>query len=300
MLTTDHLWAILLAAGDGVRVRSHTIDRQGQSVPKQYFAHDGCHSMLRWAVNRAAQRVSKRQIVAVVARQHQRWWDKELPDLAPENILVQPRNKGTAAGLLFPLLDILYRDPQAKILVLPSDHHVDDEARLSLVIGDAIQAIEDTPEKVVLVGMTPEDPDTDYGWIVPDGPPKSAIRQVAAFVEKPDRATAQAIMDQGGLLNSLILVAAGRTLLHLYDLAAPDLVGSFISWPGWAQDRVSGLDELYTRLPTYDFSKQLLERSVEALAVIESSTCGWSDLGTPKRLQRYRLGSAADRIRATA
>jgi len=124
MRKSEHLWAILLAAGDGLRVRSFTTDARGASIPKQYCAFDGRHSMLRWAVNRAARLVPKRQIVAVVARQHQRLWQRELSDLAPENLLVQPQNKGTAAGLLLPLLDILRRDPQATILVLPSDHFV--------------------------------------------------------------------------------------------------------------------------------------------------------------------------------
>ena len=292
MRSTEHLWAILLAAGDGVRVRPLTTDSRGESVPKQYCTFDGHQSMLRWAVNRAARLVPKRHIVAVVARQHQRFWQCELSDLAPENLLVQPQNKGTAAGLLLPLLDILRRDPQATILVLPSDHFVADETCLSRIIGDAIGAIRYDPNRVVLVGMTPQEADTEYGWIVPSGPTTATIQHVSAFMEKPDRSTAQMLKNRGALLNSLILVAAGRTLLHLFDRAAPDLVGEFVSWHDRAPGRRPGLDGLYPHLPTYDFSRQLLERSADCLSVIRASPCGWSDLGTPKRLQQYRRRAA--------
>ena len=292
MKSTEHLWAILLAAGDGLRVRRFTTDSRGASVPKQYCAFDGRDSMLRWAVNRAARLVPKRQIVAVVARQHRRFWQRELADLAPENLLVQPQNKGTAAGLLLPLLDILRRDPQATILVLPSDHFVADEVYLSRVIGDAFGAIRRDPNRVVLVGMTPQEADSEYGWIVPSGPTSASIQHVAAFLEKPDSSTAQMLKNRGALLNSLILVAVGRTLLHLFDRATPDLVGEFVSWQDRTPGRRSELDGLYPHLPTYDFSRQLLEQSTDCLSVIRASPCGWSDLGTPRRLQQYR-GRAA-------
>jgi mannose-1-phosphate guanylyltransferase len=300
MHSTEHLWAILLAAGDGVRVRPFTTNARGESVPKQYYAFNGHHSMLRWTVNRAVQLVPQQRIVAVVANKHRRWWRPELSDLEPENILVQPQNRGTAAGLLLPLFEILHRDPQATILVLPSDHYVADEACLAQVIVDAIQAVQGEPDQVVLVGMTPQEADTEYGWIVPSDSTTATIQHVAAFEEKPDRATAQRLKNRGALLNSLILVAVGRTLLHLYDLTAPDLVGEFVAWHDRMTSRRSGLDDLYPHLPTYDFSKQLLERSVGYLSVIRASPCGWSDLGTPGRLQRFRVDNGLESVRATA
>ena len=87
--------------------------------------------MLRWALDRACSAVPKEHVVTVVAEQHRRFWERELSDFPAGNVLVQPRNRGTAAGLLLPLLDLsLHRDAAARVLVLASDHYVEDERTL--------------------------------------------------------------------------------------------------------------------------------------------------------------------------
>ena len=128
---TGQLWAVVLAGGDGRRVSALTRGVAGESVPKQYCAFGSDETLLRGALRRAAAIVRWPRILVVVAERHRRYWSQALADLPQENIIVQPRNRGTAAGILLPVLDIvLHRDRDARVLVLPADHHVGSEAVL--------------------------------------------------------------------------------------------------------------------------------------------------------------------------
>lgn len=288
---SGHLWAIILAAGEGKRLRPITRDESGRSIPKQFCAFDGRESMLRWAVNRAARLVPLDRIVPVVATHHRHWWQRELVDLPRENVVEQPANRGTAPGLLLPLTEVLRRDRLATVVVLPSDHHVADESILHRTVLDAFRTVDVHDERVLLLGMVPRESDSEYGWIVPGGTSEPA-QPVASFVEKPRPEAAARLMDRGGLLNSMIVVTSGAALLRLYDRALPDLVGRFDEWNAGPRGD-STLEKLYDDLPSWDFSRDVLEGRCEDLWVLKVPGCGWSDLGTVRRLDSYRRSHPA-------
>lgn len=283
---TTHLYTIILAAGEGTRVRSLTKNAEGICVPKQFSVVDGQRTMLHLALDRATRLVPRERVVAVVAQEHGSWWRQDLAELPPENVVIQPRNRGTAVGLLLPFLKVLQRDAQAQVLVLPSDHGVENEETLRRAILEALRAVRRNSSQVVLLGAFPREPDTEYGWIVPRGP-LDGIRGVATFIEKPDRETACILMDRGAVLNTLILAAAGRSLLHLYTRHLPGLLGDFLTWRDNAQAADRELGQLYQSLPIYDFSRDVLRLSCENLSVMPVANCGWSDLGTPARLRLF-------------
>jgi mannose-1-phosphate guanylyltransferase len=226
-------------------------------------------------------------IVTVVAAQHRRWWRRELLDLPPENIVAQPANKGTAAGLLLPLTEVMKRDPLATVVVLPSDHHVADEEILKQTILAAFRAVDADDGRVVLLGIAPRECDADYGWIMPSGYP-GTVQRVTTFVEKPAPELAARLMEQGGLLNSMIIAANGATLLRLYARAVPLLLERFVAWRSRAGSERGKLESLYVSLDSCDFSREVLERRCDDLCVLRVPGCGWADLGTPARLGLYR------------
>ena len=321
---TTHLYTIILAAGEGTRVRNLTRNADGVCVPKQFSVVDGHRTMLHWALSRATRLVPKERVVVVVASEHERWWRQDLAGLPPENIVIQPRNRGTAAGLLLPFLEVLQRDPQAQVLVLPSDHHVENEETLQLAILEALTAVHLGRSRVVLLGAFPQEADTEYGWIVPLAPrehvsprlaeaemirkaleekgqllycqPIDRIRGVATFAEKPDKETARTLMDRGAVLNTFILVAAGRSLLHLYTRRLPGLLGEILTWRDKARVPERELEQLYQSLPNHDFSRDVLSPSCAELSVLPVANCGWSDLGTPDRLRLFHRQQASASI----
>ena len=145
---------------------------------------------------------------------------------------------------------------------------------------------------MVLLGVKPERPETGYGWIVPRPGDAGRLRPVASFREKPDAATAAALLSQGGLLNSFILIADGRFLLDLFETALPQLWRCFSTVLDGRIERI--LDRAGPRPPLplgphLDFSKDLLERAADSLWVHPVPACGWLDLGTPDRLTGHLL-----------
>jgi mannose-1-phosphate guanylyltransferase len=282
-------WALVLAAGEGSRLRALTTDPQGKSIPKQFCSLNGGPTLLQLALQRATRVAPWERIATIVAAQHDNWWRTELA-LAPEpNVIVQTHNRGTAIGVLMPLLRILARDPEARIVLLPSDHFVADEEVLARSMREALAEVDRRPENVVLLGIVPDEPDGEFGWIIPSGRGEGGIRRVRRFVEKPSRSVAAELMGQGGVWNSFILAATGKTLLELFDAKLPDAVtelwGAIDLGLGPAP-RPDALAEAYERLDSHDFCRDVLEGCEDRLSVLPVPSCGWSDLGTPDRVVR--------------
>ncbi len=283
-----NVWVAVLAAGDGKRVQSHTLDHRGVPIPKQFWRFDGRRSLLRATLQRAQALSPASRIVPVVAEQHQTWWERELRGIPSSNILVQPENRGTAAGILLPLLHILRRDPGATVVVLPSDHAVRNEKILANALRSAVIAVEKTPDAAVLLGVTPDSPDPEYGWILPRTPDAGAPQGVAAFVEKPSLAAARGLLAGGALWNSFMFAATVRTLVHMFAEIEPELLRSFLDRLAESfTPSAEALRGLYRVLPSRDFSRHVLQRCTSRLRVLPVPACGWLDIGTPARLSSW-------------
>jgi len=282
-----HRWAVLLAAGAGTRVQALTCDEQGRSVPKQFHSWGGTDSMLQWALRRAGAVVPAEQIVTIVARQHRRWWETQLADLPAQNVLVQPSNKGTGAGILLPVLEIQRRDPEAVVAVFPSDHFVANEARLRTAIDEAFLAVAEFPEKVVLIGIEPGEWENGYGWIIPSGPPRR-VQKVDAFVEKPSQDDGMHLMLQGALMNSFMFIGTATAIRDICFRSVSEVTRRLEQWQASTRRNPEDLEAIYQDLPACDFSREVLERSCSSLSVVRADGVDWSDLGTPERIERYR------------
>jgi mannose-1-phosphate guanylyltransferase len=278
-------WVIVLAAGEGRRLSALTRGPEGQSVPKQYcsFGQDRC--MLQWALARALAVAPLENIVPIVAEEHRAFWERELEGTPGGNVVVQPRNRGTAAGILLPLVRILARDPDATVCVLPADHYVENEDTLKYALRAAVLSLESQPDRIVLLGITPEEVDTEYGWILPRAGGGGWTQSVERFVEKPDPTAAMELLLQGALWNSFVFAGRGRTLLRVIGERLPALHAAFLTQRALADD--ASLGGLYEEIPSKDFSRDVLEGSVDWLSLFAVPSCGWSDLGTPSRLGRF-------------
>jgi len=106
MPKTDHTWAIVLAAGDGTRLRSLTRDPIGRPVPKQFCSLFGESTLLQDALRRGLAIASRKRLCTVVAAQHAEWWQDPLWALPAANVIVQPDNRGTALGVLLSVLTV--------------------------------------------------------------------------------------------------------------------------------------------------------------------------------------------------
>jgi mannose-1-phosphate guanylyltransferase len=283
-----HAWALVLAAGDGSRLSRVTAVAGGGHVPKQFCSFCSDRSLLAQTLERAARVVPAERIVVVVAAQHREYWEPELAGRPPGAVVVQPRNRGTANGLLLGGLAIRRRDPAASLLVLPSDHAFEDERRLRLALRRAQLALVRRPEALVLLGIEPDEPDTGYGWIVPGADRDALTTSVDGFVEKPEAARAAQLMAAGALWSSFILALRLQALLELYARRQPGLLRAFEGAlpPGAGRWPEAAVERLYDELPPCDFSRELLQAETGPLRLLRVPPVGWTDLGTPERLRR--------------
>jgi mannose-1-phosphate guanylyltransferase len=278
-------WAVVLAAGEGSRLRCLTTDETGTSVPKQFCSLNGGRSLRHDAMARALALVPRARLTTVVAEQHRRWWRDALQSLPAQNTIVQPRNRGTANGILLPLLTILRRDPFARMAFLPSDHFVRDEATLGGALVEAADQLGERPDALVLLGISPDEADPELGYIVPRRGERAVSVSVDRFVEKPETAVARALIAVGGVWNSFIFVADGNALLALYRRRCPEIVEDMETALAREGGGCTGaLAELYERLPEVDFSRHILQGAERQLRVLAVPPCGWNDLGTPRRV----------------
>jgi mannose-1-phosphate guanylyltransferase len=279
-------WAMVLAAGDGTRLATLTTNERGYTVPKQFCSLNGGPSLLQGALERAQRIVSRERVCAIVGRHHERHWRHDLRLLLPENVIVQPRNRGTANGVLLGLLHILERDRLARIVFLPADHYVHDEAVLADTVRTAARLVSRSWEGATLIGIEPDNIDPELGYIVPGEPvDDNGTRRVAEFVEKPTDAVARALIARGAVWNTFIFCANATTLLAFMRSRLPEVVENMTT--AFARRRqgdegTRALDELYERLPVIDFSRTVVQGGESALRVSTAPACGWTDLGTPR------------------
>jgi mannose-1-phosphate guanylyltransferase len=278
----DHSWALVLAAGDGTRLRQLTTTSCGLAVPKQFCSFGGGNSLLHKALERARVITKPERTCAIVAQQHRRWWVDLARTIPDHNIVVQPSNRGTANGILLPLLRILEREPGASLLVLPSDHYVRNESVLAGGLRQAMAQVKARHDRIVLLGFVPEQPDPELGYIVPAEESGHGARRVGQFVEKPSAVDAGALIESGALWNSFIFAANGQTLLQAFAQHCPEVVEQMRTVVEHGAE--AELTELYNRLPSLDFSRDIVQRHVSKLLVIRVPPCRWSDLGTPRRV----------------
>jgi mannose-1-phosphate guanylyltransferase len=294
-----HTWALVLAAGDGTRIAAFTQDASGRVVPKQYWSFGGAASPLRRAIDRAERVVAGDRVAIVVAEQHRPWWEVELAAFAGQNVVIQPENKGTAIGLLLGVTQVLRQDPGARFVVFPSDHFVADEDTLHGALLEAVAAMRLDPRRIVLLGMALHELDPEYGWIVCGPPSDTGVREVFSFREKPDRDTAALLRKRGALVNSFIFAGTGAALLGLFEQTMGDVLRAFRSLAPSENGGQQALRDLYARLPSRDFSREVLEPQTPRLSVVAVPPCGWTDVGTPARLTMLMALSRDERAHAT-
>jgi mannose-1-phosphate guanylyltransferase len=290
-------WAIVLAGGEGSRLRRLTTTQSGVTVPKQFCSLSGGPSLLRQTLERAAALVPRERIVVVVSAAHRAFWREELAELPPQNVVVQPENRGTAPGILLPALRVCREDPAAEVLVLPSDHHVDDEATLRDAFRAALRDLRADPARIVLLGITPDAPDSQYGWIVPGRSLRGDTCAIDLFVEKPPADRAAQLFARGALWSSFLFACRIGSLMEAFELAAPGLLRAFLSESWRLGVPEADLADLYVGLVPTDFSRDVLERVPQRLGVVAVPPCGWSDLGTPDRIASV-IRARTGRLRA--
>lgn len=273
-----NMWSLVLAGGDGTRLRGLTRNVHGAVVPKQFCSLHGGPSLLQEALQRAATVAPMQHVCTVVAAQHRHWWKSMLSYLPDQNVIVQPHNRGTAHGILLPLLKIVERDPEATLVLVPADHYLRNEEIMIDALRGAAEMAHDDPTGIYVLGVEPEEADPELGYILPATTDRSGATPVLKFVEKPTDERARELLRQGALWNSFIMASSAQTLMSLFARNFDSAITAIRTL------EAAELDMAYQHLKSVDFSRDVLQGNEARLKVVAVPACGWTDLGTPQRV----------------
>jgi mannose-1-phosphate guanylyltransferase len=281
-------WAVVLAGGDGTRLKSLTRKIAGDERPKQFCSVLGGATLLEETQRRAALELARERTLYVLNRMHEPYYAPILDHEPAANLVIQPRNAGTAPAILYSLLRIAAVEPDAVVAIFPSDHYISDNRAFMAHIRTALDSAQLRRDLIILLGVEPESPEVEYGWIEPNGSLKGHARVygVRRFWEKPNQMLAQVLQLRGCLWNSFVMVASVRALLEIIESSTPELYRAFACMTSLFGTRVEtrAIDNLYQRVEEVNFSHRVLALRPERLAVLKVTGVRWNDLGEPKRV----------------
>jgi mannose-1-phosphate guanylyltransferase len=284
--------AVILAGGEGIRLSTFTRKIYGYHVPKQFCPLFGGKTLLEETMRRVSLLVPPSRTITVLNRAHKRFYSPLLNSTEHRNLLLQPENRGTAPAILCSLLRLVETGHSGPVAIFPSDHYVSDNFAFMGQVATAIRVVERVPRLTVLLGIAPDGPESDYGWIEPGAPIEvplreaGQVRRIGRFVEKPTADVARELYDRHYLWNSFVLIGNATTLLSLIAGAEPELYRAFEGVRPFFGGAVEAelLRMVFRELPSADFSSRVLARVAEELSVLPVEGVRWSDLGDPRRL----------------
>jgi len=247
-------------------------------------------------LKRGVEHFSRRQHrVAVVTKQHERFYSAQLNELPRRAVIAQPENRGRGVGIATAILMLRDLDPEAIVTAFPCDHHYRDETAFLKVIEAGIAVARSNSDALVLVGAEATYPETEYGWIEPvqalTNGTRLAPARVRQFWEKPTFTTAQNLQRRGCLWNTFVTIGCVSTFIHALCSAASNAMLALS-----AGILENDLDSCYQSIPSIDFSRDVLTAQPVRLLVIRNAASGWTDLGNPNRvfdtLARERIAPA--------
>jgi len=272
-LKSNHLYAVILAGGSGTRFWPLSRRR----TPKQFLEIVGKRSLLQETLGRIKPLIQAPRTFIVANALYRRQLKDQLRSfpLPKKNILLEPEGKNTAPAILWAACRIDRLDPQAVMVVLPSDHLIEHRTQFLKDLQRAVQLAREG--YLVTLGVVPNRPETGFGYLktrwVKDH--RKSILKVEQFTEKPSLKTAQRFLKEKKYLwNSGMFVWKTEAILKAYKEFLPDLYRLLID-----KTDSASVKTIWHRLPTISVDYGILEKSANVVTV-PALGMGWSDLGS--------------------
>jgi mannose-1-phosphate guanylyltransferase/mannose-1-phosphate guanylyltransferase/mannose-6-phosphate isomerase len=276
---------VILSGGSGTRL--WPLSRQDR--PKQLIALGGERTMLQQTALRAADPERFEPSLVVASADHAAQIEAQLREvgLQPASLILEPEGRNTAPAIA---LAALSAGPDDILLVMPSDHLIADLPAFDAALAAALPLARD--DYLVTFGIAADRPETGYGYIRRGEPLGEGAFRVDSFVEKPDLATAQTYLAQGGLdWNGGIFLFRAEAFLDALEALAPTVLSAVrASLAAQREDGMRIWPDLrsFARAPSVSIDVAVMEKA-ERLAVVPVEM-GWSDIGSWEAL--HQLGAS--------
>jgi mannose-1-phosphate guanylyltransferase len=284
------LFPVIMAGGSGTRF--WPLSRTAR--PKQFLPLASSRPLLVDTAARVRGLARPANTFVVCGPAHAKQVKKHLPSL---QVVVEPVARNTAPAIGLACLHVAARDPRGIVAVLPSDHHIRDVPAFRAVLAEAAEVAHGG--QIVTVGIRPDRPDTGFGYlrVGPRLPGAASAARVAAFVEKPDLATAKQYLAAGDYLwNGGIFVFRADVMLQAFGEHMPDLhrglqkIGAALGKKTYA----GVLRQQFARLPAISIDYGVAEKASN-IAVVPGDF-GWSDVGSFAAIPEVRTPDAKGNV----
>jgi len=246
-------------------------------------------TLIERTVQRAASVAPPERILTVIGNGHRVYLNPEVQ--LPGRILEEPANRGTGACVMLPLVYVLAAEPEATVLILPSDHVVLPEDQFSSHLEQAAHLADCLPNRLVVLGAAPTRPQADFGWVEAgpclEGMAELGARSVRKFYEKASDEEAEGFLQRGYFWNTRVMAVKARTLWTIGQQLFPGVMKRFENLLDLLKLIDSGnaspdleklaLRDVYRGLETTNFSRKVLEAPewITLLPVCNVSSSKW-------------------------
>ncbi|MFH1139799.1 MAG: mannose-1-phosphate guanylyltransferase [Pseudomonadota bacterium] len=286
----DHLYVVIMAGGRGARFWPVSTKER----PKQFLPIVGPEPMIVKTFLRVSPLVPIERIFVVAGSSHFQGIKEALPGLPDSNILIEPVGRNTAACIGFAAQVLGSLDPEAVMLVLPADHVIDREDLFRALVIQGLDII-DARDALVTFGITPDRPETGYGYIEVSEPNQqsSPVLSVVSFREKPDLDSAKLYLSEKRFFwNSGMFIWKSRLILQWIERLLPELsrgLNSLVEHFGKASFD-DAIKSIYPSLPSVSIDYGVMEKADGVLVL--PADIGWNDVGAWSTASTYwpRIG----------
>ncbi len=254
--------------------------------PKQFLDILGIgRTLLQQTYDRFIQLMPAEQIFIVSNLEYKELIIEQLPDLPVENILLEPLRRNTAPCIDYANFRIHQKNPDANIVVAPSDHLIVKEAEFLQYVQEGLNFV-DQNNALLTMGIVPSRPETGYGYIqslqekVKDYE-STGLRKVKTFTEKPDLELAKVFMDSGDFYwNAGIFFWSLTSIMEAFDKHLPEIHSLFLEGEGQygTASEAQFIEKTYSSCRNVSIDYGVMEKAENVYVLI--SDFGWSDLGT--------------------
>ncbi len=252
-----------------------------QSLPKQFLDIVGVgKSLIRLTFERFLKLVPEENIFIVTNQQYKDLVLEHLPELTENQVLCEPSRNNTAPCVAYTAFKLNHLNPEATMVVAPSDHIILDEQRFVDIVGKGLGFAAQN-DALLTLGIQPTSPHTGYGYVQFEKDNSEGIHKVVRFTEKPPLEKAQAFLASGDYLwNGGIFIWKAANVLKAFQTHAPEIFN--ILEKGNTHYNSAGeqafIDEYYPTTPSISVDYALMEKADNIYTV--PSSFGWSDLGS--------------------
>ena len=276
-MKNNHRFCVIMCGGIGSRFWPYS----RTDMPKQFLDFLGTgRSLLQMSYDRILPIVPKENIIILSNAQYADEIKRQLPELTDNQILLEPARRNTAPCIAWAAFHIAAIDPEASIIVTPSDHLITREKEFESSIIEGFEFVENH-DALLTLGISPTRPETGYGYIQIGEDVEGNIHKVKTFTEKPDLQLAETFLRTGEFFwNSGIFLWRAATIINALAANTPDLYATFKG--GESEYNTPGerafISHAYPGCMNISIDYAVMEKADNVY--VETVSFGWSDLGT--------------------